>query len=346
MPRRVFSIAPTYAVEYLHYDAFERSTTNAPLCCPNPDCALYDQKQHLIESGICPLCNTILQRKKPPKRTDTRQMSKESRKKLMNAIQWLKLFSPLHRVYCKQLKKMINFKLNFITLTLSAPQMHSDEFIKKHMLMPFLKWMARQGANSYVWKAEAQNNGNIHFHITTNHYLYWKSVRNKWNSLQDNFGYIKEFMKHHDHNDPNSTDIHAVRSDQDIGRYMGKYFGKLEYWCKEKSTKIPKEHMAHPSRYIDSAITNKKAIPVIKRQIDGRKWSMSNNLAHIRCLVTENEPNYMDNTSEFIKAQQYEHINADFADIWYYPHILDSKAPPAIMTKLKQLQTRVRAHDD
>lgn len=313
MPLKVFSIAPTYAVEYLHFSKFERSSR---------------------------------QQFTPPVRKETRQMSKESRKQLMNAIQWLKLFTPLHKVYCKQLKTMVNFKLNFITLTLCAEQTHDDKFIKEHLLEPFLKWMARQGANSYVWKAEAQNNGNIHFHITSNHYLFWKSIRNKWNGLLEKHGYLSVFFKEHGHHDPNSTDVHAVKSDRDIGNYMGKYFGKLENWCKEKSNKIAKEHLDHPSRYIEFSLEQNKLIPVPKRQISGRKWAVSNNLAGLKCFITEAENNYMETTSQFIKAQDFKHLSADFAELWTYPHILESKAPQAIIDKLKYLQSKVRAYDN
>src|SRR5690349_21203297 len=110
MSRRVFSIYPTYSVEYNIPDPSERSTW---------------------------------ERKAPPKRTGTRIMSKESRKELMNAISWLTLFSPLHKVFDKESKTWKTFKVNFITLTLAQEQMHPDAWIKKHMLEPFLKWMAR-----------------------------------------------------------------------------------------------------------------------------------------------------------------------------------------------------------
>ncbi len=312
MPTKVFSIAPTYAVEYQYFDEQERSQWK---------------------------------RTKPPPRTGTAIMSKESRKKLMNALQWMKLFSPKHRVYCKQRKQMVNFKLNFITLTLSSEQVHPDKHVKDHMLMPFLKWMARQGATCYVWKAEAQNNGNIHFHITTNHYLYWKSVRNKWNQLQQDHGYLRAYFKEHGHHDANSTDIHAVRSDRDIANYMGKYFGKLEYWCKNKGERIPKEMVAHPSRYIDSRLTENKEIPVLKRQIDGRKWAVSNNLANIKCFLTEHEANYMENTGEFLRAQNYTFTNKDYAFIWHYPHLIDSGVPNSIFKKLQNLCYKVHEPD-
>ena len=56
--------------------------------------------------------------------------------------------------------------MKFITLTLSDVQAHTDDSIKEHMLQPFLYWLQRYYNCSYVWKAETQINGNIHFHIT------------------------------------------------------------------------------------------------------------------------------------------------------------------------------------
>lgn len=313
MPKKVLAIYPTYAVEYTSFAEWERTPVNW---------------------------------KKPPERISTGTMSKESRKKLMNGIQWMKLFSPLHKTYCNQEKRWFTFKMNFITLTLSQSQYHDDAYIKQHMLEPFLKWMIRKGANTYVWKAETQNNGNIHFHITTNYYLHWRAIRNKWNALQQNHGYLKDFISEHGHGDPNSTDIHAVKKDNEIGGYLGKYFGKLELWCQDQTNKLNKNIVTHPSRLLDECTKTDKPMPVPKRQINGRKWSLSNNLVNLKCFLHEDEPNYLQNVTEFITAQDFESINTDFASLWFYPHLLEGKAPQHVIDKLARLAKQVQNHRD
>lgn len=310
---KVFSIFPTYCVEYLQADQWEL----------------------LNRASTC---------LKPPKRETTGAMSKDSRKKLMNGIQWLKLFSPRQTVYCKQQNKRVTFNLNFITLTLSQEQFHPDEFIKEHLLQPFLKWIQRKGAIAWVWKAESQVNGRIHFHITTNTYIYWKSIRLKWNQLQHNYGYLKDYFAEHGNHDPNSTDVHAVRNDREIGGYIVKYFGKADTWAdpatKDKSTlRVLRTLGNHPSRYIDEHLKSCKIAPIIKREVEGRKWSMSNNLTNIRLQLTENIPDYMPVTAGFLNAQQYNYKQLDFAKLWTYPNICDSKAPEVIVKRLVQLKT-------
>lgn len=104
--------------------------------------------------------------------------------------------------------------------------MHDDKYIVNHMLQPFLKWIKRKGNELYVWRAETQANGNIHFHITTNRYLHWESIRNKWNDIQRNNGYIKAYMDKGGDNNPNSTDVKGVKDARRMAAYMVKYMSK------------------------------------------------------------------------------------------------------------------------
>jgi hypothetical protein len=46
---------------------------------------------------------------------------------------------------------------------------------------------------AYVWKAESQDNGNIHFHIVTNIFIDHKIIREAWNRIIEKFGYIEAY---------------------------------------------------------------------------------------------------------------------------------------------------------
>lgn len=156
-------------------------------------------------------------------------LSKKAMNKLRKALNWLMTISELKTVYSMKEKKEFRFKISFITLTLSAKQEHSDEYIKKHMLAPFLKWMYRQhNAKNYIWKAETQKNGNIHFHITTNKFIHHRAIRNKWNSIQFNHGYLQRYKIENKSDSPNSTDVHSVKNDKLIIGYFLKYMAKNE----------------------------------------------------------------------------------------------------------------------
>jgi hypothetical protein len=153
-------------------------------------------------------------------------------------------------------------KITFITLTLPSQQIHTDNEIKKECLNQFLIELSRyHKVNQYVWRAEYQKNGNIHFHILANRYVIWTDVRNRWNRIVNKLGYVdryreeqKEYHKNGfrvredllskwpadkqkkayergiklNWNDPNSTDIHSIYGITNIKAYLTKYLTKQE----------------------------------------------------------------------------------------------------------------------
>lgn len=117
--------------------------------------------------------------------------------------------------------------LTFVTTTLPAKQRHSDNEIKRKALTPFIETLKRKyGVKIYFWRAEAQKNGNIHFHVIVDSYIHWKSIRDEWNNLLIPLGYIDEFEMNHGHRNPNSTDIHKLTKVKNVGEYVMKYCTK------------------------------------------------------------------------------------------------------------------------
>lgn len=135
---------------------------------------------------------------------------------------WKEQYNPTtHRFY--------KFKINFITLTLSSPQKGvSDRVIKNKMLEPFLRNMRNvYKLRSYVWRAERQENGNIHFHVTCDIFIPYDSIRDAWNLQLGKFHFITDFKKSNKSEFPNSTDVHAVHSIRDLAAYLSKYMSKI-----------------------------------------------------------------------------------------------------------------------
>lgn len=126
--------------------------------------------------------------------------------------------------------KLYRFKINFITLTLSAPQKNvSDRIIKSKMLEPWIRNMRNvYGLRSYVWRAERQKNGNIHFHFSTDTYLPYEAIRDVWNQQQAKFHFITDFQNKNDSEFPNSTDVHSVANIKNLAAYLVKYMMKDE----------------------------------------------------------------------------------------------------------------------
>jgi hypothetical protein len=127
----------------------------------------------------------------------------------------------------KESKYMLYKYLTFVTLTLPAWQIHTDYYVKRHMLNGFFKKLKRYTKRrNWIYCCEAQKNGNIHFHIVLDGMLHYSCIRGIWNSVLDTHGYIDRFEKRHGHRDPNSTDIHSFKKINNVGKYMTKYMTK------------------------------------------------------------------------------------------------------------------------
>ena len=84
----------------------------------------------------------------------------------------------------------------------------------------------KYGLKNYVWKVEAQKNGNIHAHFTTDTFIHYRDLLKTWNKILEKEGLIDEFEKEHKHRNPNSVDVKSVKSVKSIASYMAKYMCK------------------------------------------------------------------------------------------------------------------------
>lgn len=144
----------------------------------------------------------------------------------------------------------------FVTLTLPYSQMHCDKIIKRECLNQFLITIKRQHqAANYLWKAEVQRNGNIHFHILFDKFIHWEEIRHIWNRCVNRLGYVDWFCTEHNSLDPNSTDIHSIRKTKNIRAYIAKYVSK----------------------------------EITGRNICGHAWGRSENLSKLKPLILHND---------------------------------------------------------
>lgn len=236
------------------------------------------------------------------------QLTFHSRKRLQKSINLLVAIASPKRVTAPKTNKKFTFRVNFITLTLpSAQGALSDKELKKGCLDNWLKAMRRRHQlKSYVWRAERQYNGNIHFHITTETYLPQDDVRNEWNRQLAKFHFIDDFHAKHKYRNPNSTDVHAVYKIKNIAAYMVKYMSKdpiehlaeinLKRTRRGKSLLVPEEH---PFRKIQGQ-------PVWDAPISGKVWDCSQNLKQKGSCVTEFEPDIKNEVNQLISNH---HLN-------------------------------------
>ena len=156
------------------------------------------------------------------------QMTDYAKKRLKRAINLLVHSATEKEAEHFKTGKKFKFKVNFITLTLPAPQLDvTDKELKKYGLDNMIKRMKRKHhLNNYVWRAERQKNGNLHFHLITDTYIRYDHIRDNWNAILQRWHFIAAFKEKHGHSSPNSTDVHSVQKVKNLAAYMVKYMTK------------------------------------------------------------------------------------------------------------------------
>lgn len=286
-------------------------------------------------------------RSRPACNKSNGEMSRASRGRLMNAINWMVLFSPKKFVKRKAPLKNFYFKVNFLTVTLADAQFHDDEYIKTHMLEPLLKWIRRKyNAINYVWRAETQESGNIHFHITTNKYIHKASLQQKWNNLQHKHGYLQRYFDIYGHHNPPSTDIRAVQNLKELAIYMGKYFAK------DRPERTPTNLTAldkfpRPEFFgMQMMAICAGTIDAIRRPVSGKQWACSTSLTKLSININETETDFWEEKATWIELHSKEVKETDYSTIHFTRWNMDSKAPPGIALKIGQLCRRFNEGDD
>lgn len=199
-------------------------------------------------------------------------LSARASKNMAAAINALTYSAPWKTVYVRSEEKHYRYKVNFITLTLPSLQLHSDKEIVKECLSPFLEaWQKKAPGLLYVWKAEVQDNGNLHFHITSNMFYHHKALRDDWNRFINKLGYVDRSVS----SSPNSTDVHSVRNIKNLAAYMATYLTK-----KDNHTKVLKRYHRMYKQKLLAYRENLFPLPKnylkhIKRKVSCSIWSAS-----------------------------------------------------------------------
>jgi hypothetical protein len=265
---------------------------------------------------------------KPPKHLNSlsnldnnhvnKKMSIKAKHKASRAIKYLLHYAPEKTVYNKKFNSSFKFKVGFITLTLPSAQKHSDQEIKSLCLNQFLieakkKW----GLTHYVWKAEHQANGNLHFHILSDRFIPWKELREVWNRIINKLGYVDNFEAIHKKKNPNSTDIHSLWKIKNVAAYVTKYFVKPDKKNKDyvSMDNVPIENYQH----IKQSAVSKGA----KKYLDslasvGRIWACSTSLSNLSGGQDVQDQCYLDEIEVIKKCSNVKVFNKEFVSCIYF----------------------------
>lgn len=208
------------------------------------------------------------------KRFHNFKISEQSHKTIMQKINWLYFLAKSKSVKTLSGKEIYNFKINFITLTLPAMQIHPTAVVTQKCLNQFLTEIKKfYNIDNLVWRLEFQGNGNVHYHIVTDTYIDYYIVLKHWNRITNKLGYVDRYAEKHSKMSlneyvqtynkggeidfatmknryikgrsfnwrvPNSVDVKCVTSGKQIAFYISKYFSKKDktgVLCNQLDTK-------------------------------------------------------------------------------------------------------------
>lgn len=174
-------------------------------------------------------CNNTPIKENLKKRHKVKGFSVKSRKQMLNRLRNFMFFRQYEFVGVNVIKKTEISNVTFLTTTLPSKQIHTDLEIKKVCLDNFMnKLRYHCGKFSYVWKAEAQLNGNIHFHFIIDLYIDKKLCDKLWHDSIELLGYVTSFEKKFGHRNPPTNKIERADSLKKVIGYATKYIAKID----------------------------------------------------------------------------------------------------------------------
>lgn len=210
-----------------------------------------------------------------------------NKRRIRKACNLLNQISKTKVIFNPITQKNFEFRLTFITLTI--PDKVTDKTGKELynvLLKPMLKHLQQvYKMNSYIWKAEYQKRGVIHYHLTTNVFIPHDRLRMKWNKLIYNNGFMSNYIKRYKSKNPNSTDIHKVYNEENMEIYLEKYISKDD--------------------------NNENSI-------NGKVWDCSDNLKAFNYFTTELNEQHINNMAKKELLENANSFGNDFYEIIFF----------------------------
>jgi hypothetical protein len=207
-------------------------------------------------------------------------------KKVSKAVNYLLFMANDKRLPDTTHGKSYMFKVAFITLTLPANQVHSDILIKDQLLNQFLIELKKfENVKNYLWRAEKQKNGNIHFHILVDRFIPWSTLRDRWNRITNKLGYCDNYREEMRLFHSTGFKVRAdLLANWDYKKQIKAYqHGKANDWSSPNSTDIHSlKHVTNAVSYMLKYCTKDEA----NDNIEGRLWGCSESLANIKGAVS------------------------------------------------------------
>lgn len=279
------------------------------------------------------------------KRSAQGKVSPIARRKMLKSLDYLLFVTKEKTVSTNYNGRKFAMKIAFVTLTLPSKQVHSDNEIKNTCLNQLIIELKKYyHVKNYIWRAEKQKNGNLHFHIVVNKFIPYQELRDRWNRIINKLGYVDSYRDsqmdfHHNGfrlrknllptwsakkqkqafergakthwNSPNTTDIHSIRKIRDIKSYMAKYLSKDE---------------------IKQAIEQKKDINLLL--VSGRIWGCNQELSNIKGAQALIQGDVQDEIETILSASDIKIFKNPYFTVIYFDIQHLFKYPQSALFKL------------
>lgn len=300
----------------------------------------FDKDGNIIENHNSKIAHII-----NSKRKSNGIVSKQAAKKMSKASDYLLLLSGTKKSVNHKSGKVFKFKVAFVTLTLPSAQIHDDKEIINTCLNQFLIEIKKYyHVKNYIWRAEKQKNGNIHFHLLIDKFIPYQELRDRWNRVLSKLGYIQRYRdeqrRWHSNgfrprpnlyptwskakqleaylrgskihwSSPNTTDIHSVRNIQNVKAYIQKYMTKTETQFKIKGTNIE--------------------IPIYQT---GRIWGCNRELSKIKGATSEIDSILEEELKLIMSVRESKVFQGDYFTVIYFDINLLKSFPKVQLFKL------------
>lgn len=266
-------------------------------------------------------------------------LSQKSQSRIRNAVNLLIECSKRKYLYVKGREKPYQYKVGFMTLTLPEKQKHSDHHIHYKIFKPFIRILREKyDLAEYLWKAETQDNNNLHYHLTLNVFIHWKDINREWNQLLKKEGYKFSTVD----SERASTDIHATKSIKNIAGYLCSYVGKKdvfkrkakEYMKKHRECKTPQCEL--PEGWFTEGGEWRKKV------VDIKLWDCSLNLKKEKLTVRNGLSQNIELLTEILEIEE-RRVEFDFYGVILFSRE-KMKEKPRIGALFRDYIERIRYH--
>lgn len=258
-----------------------------------------------------------------PRRTPTENkrlntLSKKSQSRIKNYVNLLLATAIEKEIYSRKENKRFKYKIGFATVTIPPDFYLSDKEIHQTIFKPFIRVLQEKyDLSEYIWKAETQDNGRLHYHITINQWVHWFIINREWRKQIQKHGYNYGDEKRK----RAATEIHSVHKVKNLGAYLCKYLSKNDVWKKSTPKEIIKKYEKMEWEKQPTDELKEEHAQYLKRVPDIKLWDCSMNLKKEKLTLRNIMDDHLPIMKDFTNLPVIEIIK-DFFSLWIYDYDL------------------------